>query len=151
MEQTSGSTIRTAAIRAALGLDRYVLQHHRDLGVVIAKSFIPGARTAVHGEGRFAGEPPSVRNNPLHRSSRGIHARRRVGRRGASPLGAKRLWLCTYRSPDHALHMAILTTHRVYAIEGLTATLARYFFARWTIEELHRFAKQSLASSTSGP
>ena len=58
------------------------------------------------------------------------------------PDRPERLWLCIYRCPAHEQPMALLTTHPVRTVEELGQTLARYF-ARWTVEELHRFAKQS--------
>lgn len=58
------------------------------------------------------------------------------------PWRGDRLSLCVFRSPDHKEPMVLLTTHRVRNLQDASRTLTRYF-ARWTIEELHRFAKQA--------
>ena len=58
------------------------------------------------------------------------------------PWREERLWLCVFRCPDHQEPMVLLTTHPVRNLEDASRTLTRYF-ARWTIEELHRFVKQS--------
>jgi hypothetical protein len=58
------------------------------------------------------------------------------------PGRPERLWLCVYDCEKHEQPMVLLTTRAVNSLADAAQTLARYF-SRWTIEELHRFAKQS--------
>lgn len=58
------------------------------------------------------------------------------------PGRPERLWMCVYHCEKHAQPMVLLTTRAVQSAADAAATLARYF-ARWAIEELHRFAKQA--------
>lgn len=51
------------------------------------------------------------------------------------------LWMCVFDSLDHLQPLVVLTTHRADTAEAVQQVLARYF-ARWAVEELHRFAKQ---------
>ena len=58
------------------------------------------------------------------------------------PKRAEQLYLCVFFCRKYKEAMVLMTTHPVRTLPEAGATLARYF-ARWTIEELHRFAKQS--------
>ena len=53
------------------------------------------------------------------------------------------LWLCVFDSIDHEQPMVILTNQPADSAEQTTNILAMYF-ARWAIEDMHRWAKQEL-------
>jgi hypothetical protein len=51
------------------------------------------------------------------------------------------LWLCAFDCTDHEQPMVLLTTHPVRSLED-AATVLGLYFARWSEEEIHRFAQQ---------
>jgi Transposase DDE domain len=58
------------------------------------------------------------------------------------PSVKRNLWLCAFDCKDHVQPMVLLTTRPVSTLPEAAEVLALYF-ARWSIEELHRFAKQN--------
>lgn len=58
------------------------------------------------------------------------------------PKHKEPLWLCVFDCPDHKEPMVLLTTHKAETPDAIAQVLARYF-ARWAVEEMHRFAKVS--------
>jgi len=55
---------------------------------------------------------------------------------------ATQLWLCSFDSSDHEQPLVLLTDQPADTAE-VTARVLTQYFARWTVEEMHRFAKQS--------
>ena len=58
------------------------------------------------------------------------------------PGRTERLWMSVFHCDKHAQPMVLLTTRAVHTLADAAKTLARYF-ARWAIEEVHRFVKQA--------
>jgi len=54
----------------------------------------------------------------------------------------KQLWLCVFDSQDHPQPLVLLTSQHVETLDEAARVLTQYF-ARWTAEEMHRFAKQA--------
>lgn len=90
---------------------------------------------------RFYGELEAARI--LGDGRKGPYKARYGSRPVRFPGFDRQLWLCVFKSPDHKHPLVLLTSHRAAHAERVCDVLAMYF-ARWSVEEMHRFIKQDL-------
>jgi hypothetical protein len=90
---------------------------------------------------RFYGELEATRI--LDDGRKGPYRARYGSRPVRFPGFDRKLWLCVFKSPDHKHPLVLLTSHRAECAKRVCDVLAMYF-ARWSVEEMHRFIKQEL-------
>ena len=88
---------------------------------------------------RFYGELEATRL--LNDGKRGAYRARYGSRPVRLPGHEQQLWMCVFKTDEHHNPMVLLTTHKADTPAAVARVLGMYF-ARWSVEETHRFAKQ---------
>lgn len=88
---------------------------------------------------RFYGELEATRL--LSDGKRGAYRARYGSRAVRLPGHEQQLWMCVFKTDEHQHPMVLLTTHKADTPAAVARVLGMYF-ARWSVEETHRFAKQ---------